>query len=276
MAGGEPARGQAASLELPDAQGHVEAPAHEVDDLVREMDIHADARVRLRERLEERAQAATPEIGRRGDAQTAPQRALPAHVFFAAYQDRPTWAELVPPNLAMLVNVVEAIEPVASGLQHISLMQGYKVYGAHLGPFKTPARETDAPHMPPEFNVDQQAFLEARQKGKAWSRSAIRPSVRCSGGSSRTSAGARSSLEPGAAHSRHPLRARSYALSHRFDSTFRLSFSQSSSLHRSSPANAAACWRARMLTCASSTARRSRFASFSISTEARPRRSRSR
>ncbi|NMO13432.1 SDR family oxidoreductase [Pyxidicoccus fallax] len=101
------------------------------------------------------------------------------HIFYAAYQDRPTWAELVPPNLAMLVNVVDAIEPIAPGLRHISLMQGYKVYGAHLGPFKTPARETDAPHMPPEFNVDQQAFLETRQKGRAWSWSAIRPSVVC-------------------------------------------------------------------------------------------------
>jgi nucleoside-diphosphate-sugar epimerase len=99
------------------------------------------------------------------------------HIFYAAYQDRPSWAELVPPNLAMLVNVVEAVEPMAAGLRHISLMQGYKVYGAHLGPFKTPARETDAGHMPPEFNVDQQEFLEQRQRGKAWSWSAIRPSV---------------------------------------------------------------------------------------------------
>lgn len=99
------------------------------------------------------------------------------HIFYAAYQDRPTWAELVPPNLAMLVNVVEAVEPVATGLQHISLMQGYKVYGAHLGPFKTPARETDADHMPPEFNVDQQRFLVQRQVGKAWNWSALRPSV---------------------------------------------------------------------------------------------------
>jgi len=99
------------------------------------------------------------------------------HVFYAAYQDRPSWAELTAPNLAMLVNVVEAIEPVAPGLRHVSLMQGYKVYGAHLGPFKTPARETDAGHMPPEFNVDQQRFLEARQAGKAWTWSAIRPSV---------------------------------------------------------------------------------------------------
>lgn len=99
------------------------------------------------------------------------------HLFYAAYQERPSWAELVPPNLAMLVNVVDAIEPVAQGLQHISLMQGYKVYGAHLGPFKTPAREDDAGHMPPEFNVAQQDFLEARQHEKAWNWSAIRPSV---------------------------------------------------------------------------------------------------
>ena len=35
------------------------------------------------------------------------------HIFYAAYQDRPTWAELVGPNLAMLTNVVDAIEPVA-------------------------------------------------------------------------------------------------------------------------------------------------------------------
>jgi nucleoside-diphosphate-sugar epimerase len=99
------------------------------------------------------------------------------HIFYAAYQDRPTWAGLVPPNLAMLVNVVDAIEPVAKNLQHISLMQGYKVYGAHLGPFKTPAKESDAGHMPPEFNVDQQQFLELRQQNKAWTWSAIRPSV---------------------------------------------------------------------------------------------------
>lgn len=99
------------------------------------------------------------------------------HVFYAAYQERPTWAELVAPNLAMLVNVVETIEPVAKGLRHVSLMQGYKVYGAHLGPFKTPARETDPDHMPPEFNVDQQRFLEQRQQGKAWTWTALRPSV---------------------------------------------------------------------------------------------------
>lgn len=100
-----------------------------------------------------------------------------SHIFYAAYQDKPTWAELVPPNLAMLVNIVSIVERVATNLQHISLMQGYKVYGAHYGPFKTPAKENDGGHMPPEFNVDQQQFLEKQQAGKRWTWSALRPSV---------------------------------------------------------------------------------------------------
>jgi nucleoside-diphosphate-sugar epimerase len=99
------------------------------------------------------------------------------HIFYAAYQHRASWAELVAPNLAMLVNVVTTIEQVAERLVHINLMQGYKVYGAHLGPFKTPAKETDGGHMPPEFNIDQQQFLEKEQVGKTWTWSALRPSV---------------------------------------------------------------------------------------------------
>lgn len=100
------------------------------------------------------------------------------HIFYAAYQDSNSWSGLVAPNLAMLRNVVETVSPVAQQLQHISLMQGYKVYGAHLGPFKTPAIETDAgTFMPPEFNMEQQHYLEQQQQGKAWTWSAIRPSV---------------------------------------------------------------------------------------------------
>ncbi|MEN3264562.1 SDR family oxidoreductase [Pseudonocardia sp.] len=99
------------------------------------------------------------------------------HVFYAAYQDRPTWSALVEPNLTMLRNVLDAVAVTAPGLQHVSLMQGYKVYGAHLGPFSTPARESDPPHMPPEFNVDQQYLVEERAAGAGWTWSAIRPSV---------------------------------------------------------------------------------------------------
>jgi nucleoside-diphosphate-sugar epimerase len=97
------------------------------------------------------------------------------HIFYAAFQDRPSWAELVPPNLAMLVHAVEAAE--APGLRHVSLMQGYKVYGGHLGPFKTPAREDDPGPMPPEFMIDQLAWLRERAAARGWGWSAIRPAV---------------------------------------------------------------------------------------------------
>ncbi|WP_232660717.1 SDR family oxidoreductase [Pseudonocardia sp. TRM90224] len=99
------------------------------------------------------------------------------HLFYAAYQDRPSWSELVEPNVTMLRNVLDALAVTAPGLQHVSLMQGYKVYGAHLGPFATPARESDPPHMPPEFNVDQQQLVEERAARDGWAWSAIRPSV---------------------------------------------------------------------------------------------------
>jgi nucleoside-diphosphate-sugar epimerase len=106
-------------------------------------------------------------------------RAYPGitHVFYAAYQDRPTWSELVEPNVTMLRTVLDVAEDAAPDLQHVSLMQGYKVYGAHLGPFSTPAKESDPPHMPPEFNVDQQDLVEARAAAADWTWSAIRPSV---------------------------------------------------------------------------------------------------
>jgi hypothetical protein len=37
-------------------------------------------------------------------------------------------------NLAMLRNLLDAIEPAAPGLQHVHLVQGSKYYGSDLGP----------------------------------------------------------------------------------------------------------------------------------------------
>ncbi|SAL07483.1 NAD-dependent epimerase/dehydratase [Caballeronia calidae] len=101
------------------------------------------------------------------------------HVFFSAYIEKPTWAEMVAPNMALLRNLMDAIEPVATGLKHVNLMHGTKWYGNHLGPFKTPAKESDQGHMPPNFYYDQQAFIVERQKGKAWTWSAARPHGIC-------------------------------------------------------------------------------------------------
>jgi nucleoside-diphosphate-sugar epimerase len=101
------------------------------------------------------------------------------HVFYSAYVEKSDWAEMVPPNLAMLVNLIDAVEPNNPSLQHINLMQGTKWYGNHLGPFKTPAAESDPRHMSPNFYYDQQDFITARQQGKPWSWSAARPHGIC-------------------------------------------------------------------------------------------------
>jgi nucleoside-diphosphate-sugar epimerase len=101
------------------------------------------------------------------------------HVFYAAYLERPDAQEQVAVNTAMLVNLVDAVERASPGLQHVHLVEGSKWYGSHLGPYKTPAKETDPRHMPPNMYYDQQDFLEARQRGKAWTWSASRPHAIC-------------------------------------------------------------------------------------------------
>jgi len=101
------------------------------------------------------------------------------HVFYCAFQARPTWAEHNAPNLAMLVNAVEPIERASPGLRHVHLVEGNKIYGSHLGPFKTPAKEDDPPHMLPNFYWDQEQWLRRHREGKRWTWSALRPHTVC-------------------------------------------------------------------------------------------------
>jgi nucleoside-diphosphate-sugar epimerase len=101
------------------------------------------------------------------------------HVFFVAYLERSDPVELVSVNTAMLVNLVEVVEAASPVLEHIHLSEGTKWYGNHLGPFKTPAVETDPRHKGPNFYFNQQDWLEARQKGKRWTWSVVRPHAVC-------------------------------------------------------------------------------------------------
>jgi nucleoside-diphosphate-sugar epimerase len=97
------------------------------------------------------------------------------HIFFAALAANRELAQAAIDNLALLRNLVETIEPVAVGLEHVHVMHGTKWYGMHLGPFKTPAVEDDPRHMPPNFYYDQWDYLVERQKGKRWTYSSARP-----------------------------------------------------------------------------------------------------
>ena len=98
------------------------------------------------------------------------------HVFYTARAKHgETGVESIADNVEMLCNLLDAIEPVAAGLEHVHLVQGTKYYGMHLGPFRTPAREDDPRPDFPNFYYDQQDLLAERQRGRRWAWSASRP-----------------------------------------------------------------------------------------------------
>jgi len=84
-------------------------------------------------------------------------------------------AENTVDNLALLVNSIGLVEKNSPKLERVVLMQGGKYYGVHLGPHKSPSKETDPRHMPPNFYYDQQDFLEELSQGKSWNLSCLRP-----------------------------------------------------------------------------------------------------
>ena len=75
----------------------------------------------------------------------------------------------------MLANLLEAIEPNNPSLLHINLVHRSKWYGSQFGRYKTPARENDPRRFGRHFYFDQQEYIEAKQVGKNWTWSAVRP-----------------------------------------------------------------------------------------------------
>jgi len=101
------------------------------------------------------------------------------HVFYSAFLQDADPVRHVARNTAMLVNLIEAVESAAPALTHVNLVEGTKWYGSHLGPFRTPAKEEHPRHAGTNFYFDQQDWLEARQRGKAWNWSVVRPHAVC-------------------------------------------------------------------------------------------------
>ena len=101
------------------------------------------------------------------------------HVAFASYVEKVSLHDQVGPNLTMLENLIKILEEASPSLEHVTLFQGGKAYGCHLGAFKTPAKETDPRHMPPNFYYDQEDFLRSQSLGKLWSWTALRPEAVC-------------------------------------------------------------------------------------------------
>ena len=105
------------------------------------------------------------------------------HVVYAAVNEKPGlmdgWLdrEQMQTNLVMLQNLFEPLEPAAKNLQHVTLLQGTKAYGAHLGPIALPARERSKRHPHENFYWLQEDYLRAKQSGKQWAWTILRPQL---------------------------------------------------------------------------------------------------
>ena len=105
------------------------------------------------------------------------------HVFYTAFQASPgnasSFAANTGPNRDMLVNSVTAIDRTSPHLKRVVLVTGTKYYGVHLGPLKTPMRETDPRHAGPNYYFDQIDWLTAYRQGKTWDWVELRPQTLC-------------------------------------------------------------------------------------------------
>lgn len=80
-------------------------------------------------------------------------------------------------NNAMLHHVVEPIVRTASDFQHISIVQGTKIYGVHLHPIPIPARERDARKDHENFFFDHEEYVREMGAKHGFSYTALRPQL---------------------------------------------------------------------------------------------------
>lgn len=107
-----------------------------------------------------------------------------SHVIYAALFEKPQlargWfeADHLEANRAMLENLLDALESPA--LEHVTLLQGTKAYGAHLGQrMALPARERDARVEHANFYFAQEDLLRERAGRGDFGWTALRPQVVC-------------------------------------------------------------------------------------------------
>ena len=103
------------------------------------------------------------------------------HVLFAALYEKPDliagWLdpEQMAVNLAMLRNLLDAVEPASPALAHVTLLQGTKAYGSHVEPARVPAKERWPRHPHRNFYWLQEDLLRERAARGGWTFTILRP-----------------------------------------------------------------------------------------------------
>jgi nucleoside-diphosphate-sugar epimerase len=100
------------------------------------------------------------------------------HLFYAALSPDPNLSIEAERNGQMLGNLLDGLNTVGAPLARVVSYEGFKIYGIHLGAnVRTPARESDPLHMPPNIYLSQRAQLRARASKAGWDNVALIPDV---------------------------------------------------------------------------------------------------
>jgi nucleoside-diphosphate-sugar epimerase len=100
------------------------------------------------------------------------------HLFYAALSPDPNLSVEAERNGQMLGNLLDGLSTVGAPLRRVVSYEGFKIYGIHLGAnVRTPARESDPPHMPPNIYLSQRAQLRKRASAASWDHVALIPDV---------------------------------------------------------------------------------------------------
>jgi nucleoside-diphosphate-sugar epimerase len=75
----------------------------------------------------------------------------------------------------LLANTLAALRAAGAALRHVTIYQGAKAYGAHLGAFPTPARESDPRVIGPLFYYPQEDLLRADAAREGYDFTVLRP-----------------------------------------------------------------------------------------------------
>jgi nucleoside-diphosphate-sugar epimerase len=105
------------------------------------------------------------------------------HLVYAAVFEKPGlvpgWfePEQIDANERMLAHLMDPLRTTASGLRHVSLLQGTKAYGAHLHPIPVPARERAPRDAHENFYWRQEDYLRAAAAHDGWTFTIWRPQL---------------------------------------------------------------------------------------------------
>lgn len=99
------------------------------------------------------------------------------HIFYAVLKPADDPKQEADENAVLFQNCIEWVRKHSDHLQHVTFLQGGKVYGAHLGIYPTPAFEGQTRHFPPNLYFRHEDYIANVCQDGQLTYTALRPDI---------------------------------------------------------------------------------------------------